>query len=208
MKCFAIWHHFMNHNASVFCSFVQIRAFIVLNLTGIFICKYEMKNEIESGISNSKTTLLCKWPILWEIVRHLKKVWDYHNGDHWQLIDWLIDWLIDLQSLQSFVNKHLSKLSLEVDNIDSQVLMNYRAVIKGHEMGILPTQWISTTMNMTSGYFCRKIVPIKNLSCLFLAMCLVYPATWNLRDVPGTRQDTAYNITIFKYLLNHPYIVF
>ena len=51
---------------------------------------------------------------------------------------WLIDWLIDLQSLQSFVNKHLSKLSLEVDNIDSQVLMNYRAVIKGHEMGILP----------------------------------------------------------------------
>ena len=52
----------------------------------------------------------------------------------------LIDWLIDLQSLQSFVNKHLSKLSLEVDNIDSQVLMNYRAVIKGHEMGILP-QW-------------------------------------------------------------------
>ena len=57
---------------------------------------------------------------------------------------WLIDWLIDLQSLQSFVNKHLSKLSLEVDNIDSQVLMNYRAVIKGHEMGILPQlpQWI------------------------------------------------------------------
>ena len=51
---------------------------------------------------------------------------------------WLIDWLIDLQSLQSFVNKHLSKLSLEVDNIDSQVLMNYRAVIKGHEIEILP----------------------------------------------------------------------
>ena len=140
MKCFAIWRHFMNHNASVFCSLVQIRAFIVLNLTGIFICKYEMKNEIESGISNSKTTLFCKWPIRWEIVRHSKKVWYYHNGDHWQLIDWLID----LQSLQSFVNKHLSKLSLEVDNIDSQVLMNYRAVIKGHEMGILPQlpQWI------------------------------------------------------------------
>ena len=55
----------MNHNASVFCFLVQIRAFIVLNLTGIFNYKYERKNEIESGISNSKTTLLCKlWPIL------------------------------------------------------------------------------------------------------------------------------------------------
>ena len=136
--CFTIWRHFMNHNASVFCFLVQIRAFIVLNLTGIFNYKYERKNEIESGISNSKTTLWCKWPILWEIVRHSKKVWYY--GNYWQLIDWLID----LQSLQSFVNKHLSKLSLEVDNIDSQVLMNYRAVIKGHEMGILPQlpQWI------------------------------------------------------------------
>ena len=36
-------------------------------------------------------------------------------------------------------------------------------------------------------------------------MCLVYPATWNLRDVPGTRQDTPYNITTCKQLLNHPY---
>ena len=43
---------------------------------------------------------------------------------------WLIDWLIDLQSLQSFVNKHLSKLSLEIDNIDSQVLMKYRVIMK------------------------------------------------------------------------------
>ena len=54
----------MNHSASVFCFLLQIRVFIVLNLAGIFNCKYEMKNEIESGISNSKTTLLCKWPIL------------------------------------------------------------------------------------------------------------------------------------------------
>ena len=65
---------------------------------------------------------------------------EFQASNYWQLIDWLID----LQSLQSFVNKHLSKLSLEVDNIDSQVLMNYRAVIKGHEMGILPQvpQWM------------------------------------------------------------------
>ena len=79
MKCFAVgcfawWRHFMNHSASVFCFLLQIRVFIVLNLAGIFNCKYEMKNEIESGISNSKTTLLCKWPILWEIVRRSKKV--------------------------------------------------------------------------------------------------------------------------------------
>ena len=64
----------MNHSVSVFCFLVQIRAFIVLNLAGIFNCKYEMKYEIESGISNTKTTLLCKWPILWETVRHSKKV--------------------------------------------------------------------------------------------------------------------------------------
>ena len=65
---------------------------------------------------------------------------EFQASNYWQLINWLID----LQSLQSFVNKHLSKLSLEVDNIDSQVLMNYRAVIKGHEMGILPQppQWM------------------------------------------------------------------
>ena len=65
---------------------------------------------------------------------------EFQASNYWQLIDWLID----LQSLQSFFNKHLSKLSLEVDNIDSQVLMNYRAVIKGHEMGILPQlpQWM------------------------------------------------------------------
>ena len=164
MKCFAVgcfawWCHFMNHSASMFCFLVQIRVFIVWNLEGIFNYKYERKHEIESGISNSKVTLLCKWPILWEIVRHSKKVYYYGNyslllrgennskqsdefqaSNYWQLIDWLID----LQSLQSFVNKHLSKLSLEVDNIDSQVLMNYRAVIKGHEMGILPQlpQWM------------------------------------------------------------------
>ena len=69
-----------------------------------------------------------------------KQLDEFQASNYWQLINWLID----LQSLQSFVNKHLSKLSLEVDNIDSQVLMNYRAVIKGHEMGILPQlpQWM------------------------------------------------------------------
>ena len=72
--CFAWWRHFMNHSASVFCFLVQIRAFIVLNLTGIFNYKYERKNEIESGISNSKTTLLCKlWPILWENCKTFQK---------------------------------------------------------------------------------------------------------------------------------------
>ena len=64
----------MNNSASVFSFLVQIRAFIVLNLTGIFNYKYERKNEIEAGISNSKMTLLCKSSILWEIVRHSKKV--------------------------------------------------------------------------------------------------------------------------------------
>ena len=64
----------MNHNASVFCFLVQIRAFIVLNLTGIFNYKYERKNEIESGISNSKTSLLCKlWPILLENCKTFQK---------------------------------------------------------------------------------------------------------------------------------------
>ena len=54
----------MNHSASVFCCLVQIRAFIVLNLAGIFNYKDERKNEIEAGISNSKMTLLCKSSIL------------------------------------------------------------------------------------------------------------------------------------------------
>ena len=84
MKCFAVgcfawWCHFMNHSASMFCFLVQIRVFIVWNLEGIFNYKYERKHEIESGISNSKMTLLCKWPILWEIVRHSKKVYYYGN---------------------------------------------------------------------------------------------------------------------------------
>ena len=54
----------MNHSASVFCCLVQIGAFIVLNLAGIFNYKDERKNEIEAGISNSKMTLLCKSSIL------------------------------------------------------------------------------------------------------------------------------------------------
>ena len=54
----------MNNNASVFSFLVQIRTFIVLNLAGIFNYNYERKNEMKSGISNSKTTLLSKWPIL------------------------------------------------------------------------------------------------------------------------------------------------
>ena len=51
-----------NQNASVFCFFVQIRAFVVLNLAGITKFKYERKNEMDSG--SGEMTASCKWPIL------------------------------------------------------------------------------------------------------------------------------------------------
>jgi len=62
--CFAIMTSFMDHNASVFCFLVQIRGFIVLNLTGIFNIINVKRKMKQSGISNGKMTLLCKWPIL------------------------------------------------------------------------------------------------------------------------------------------------
>ena len=42
--------------------FCANQGFCYLNLTGTTKCKYERKNEMNSGI-NSKKTLSCKWPI-------------------------------------------------------------------------------------------------------------------------------------------------
>ena len=88
--CFAWWRHFMNHSASVFCFLVQIRAFIILNSSRIFII-INMKGKV-------------KWIlVLVTVKRHCcasgqfcEKLKDIQKKYNFVVItdSWLIDWLI------------------------------------------------------------------------------------------------------------------
>ena len=54
--------YYFDQDPSGFCFLVQIRAFVILNLTGGTKFTYEKKNEKNSARS-SKMTPSCKWPI-------------------------------------------------------------------------------------------------------------------------------------------------
>ena len=54
--------YYYDQNPPGYCFPEQIKAFVILNLTGITKFKYERKHEMNSGLS-SKNSSSCEWPI-------------------------------------------------------------------------------------------------------------------------------------------------